>query len=81
MFKNKISTIVSKVKNVVKNKSKNLHEPLFKGNEIKYLNECIRSTFVSSSGKFVELFEKKIAKYTKSKNAVAVISIPIIIIL
>ncbi len=74
MFKNKISTIVSKVKNVVKNKSKNLHEPLFKGNEIKYLNECIRSTFVSSSGKFVELFEKKIAKYTKSKNAVAVIN-------
>ena len=49
MFKNKISTIVSKVKNVVKNKSKNLHEPLFKGNEIKYLNECIRSTFISAN--------------------------------
>ena len=30
-----------------------LHEPRFSGNEKKYLNECIDSTFVSSVGKFV----------------------------
>ena len=36
-----------------------LHEPRFAGNEKKYLNECIDSTFVSSVGKFVEEFEKK----------------------
>ena len=36
-----------------------LHEPRFLGNEKKYLNECIDSTFVSSVGKFVDLFEEK----------------------
>mgnify|MGYP001339989396 FL=1 len=74
MKKSKILTIVLKIKNVVKKKSKHLHEPIFRGNEIKYLKECIKSTFVSSTGKFVDLFEKKIASYTKSKNAVAIIN-------
>jgi perosamine synthetase len=48
-----------------------LHEPKFIGNEKKYLNQCIDSSFVSSVGKFVDEFEKKIAKYTGAKYAVA----------
>jgi len=48
-----------------------LHEPRFLGNEKKYLNECIDSTFVSSVGKFVDEFENKIASYTGAKYAVA----------
>lgn len=48
-----------------------LHEPRFLGNEKKYLNECIDSTFVSSAGKFVDSFEKKIANYTGAKYAIA----------
>ncbi len=48
-----------------------LHEPIFLGNEKKYVNECIESTFVSTVGKFVNEFEKKIAKYTGSKFAIA----------
>ena len=48
-----------------------LHEPRFIGNEKKYLNECIDSTFVSSVGKFVDEFEAKIASYTGAKYAVA----------
>jgi perosamine synthetase len=48
-----------------------LHEPIFIGNEKKYLNECIDSTFVSSVGKFVDEFEEKIANYTGAKYAVA----------
>jgi len=48
-----------------------LHEPKFVGNEKKYLNECIDSTFVSSVGKFVDKFEEKIASYTGSKYAIA----------
>ena len=48
-----------------------LHEPKFIGNEKKYLNQCIDSTFVSSAGKFVDKFEEKIAKYTGTKYAVA----------
>jgi perosamine synthetase len=49
-----------------------LHEPSFNGNEKKYLNECIDSTFVSSVGKFVDEFEKKFACFTGTNYAVAV---------
>ncbi len=48
-----------------------LHIPKFVGNEKKYLNECIQSTFVSSVGKFVDQFENKIAKYINVKYAIA----------
>ena len=48
-----------------------LHEPRFIGNEKKYLNDCIDSTFVSSTGNFIDEFEEKIAKYTGAKYAVA----------
>ena len=48
-----------------------LHEPKFLGNEKKYLNECIDSTFVSSVGKFVDKFEKDFALYVGSKYAIA----------
>jgi perosamine synthetase len=48
-----------------------LHEPKFLGNEKKYLNECVDSTFVSSVGKFVDKFEEKIANYTGVKYAIA----------
>ena len=48
-----------------------LHEPKFIGNEKKYLNQCIDTTYVSSVGKFVDQFEEKIAKYTGAKYAIA----------
>ena len=48
-----------------------LHKPRFIGNEKKYLNECIDSTFVSSVGKFVDEFEEKISDYTGAKYAIA----------
>jgi perosamine synthetase len=51
-----------------------LHEPVFCGNEKKYLNDCIDSTFVSSVGKYVDLFEKKVASYTGAKHAVATVN-------
>ena len=51
-----------------------LHEPKFIGNEKKYLNQCIDTTFVSSVGKFVDQFEEKIAKYTGAKYAIATIN-------
>jgi len=51
-----------------------LHAPLFIGNEKKYLEECIDSTFVSSVGKFVDLFENKIAEYTGAKKAVVCVN-------
>ena len=51
-----------------------LHEPLFFGNEKNYLKNTINKNFVSSSGEYVNKFEKKIMKYTKVKFAVAVVN-------
>jgi aminotransferase in exopolysaccharide biosynthesis len=51
-----------------------LHAPVFSGNEKKYLNECIDTTFVSSVGKFVDKIEKDIASYTGARYAVATVN-------
>ena len=69
-----IKNILNSVKLAVKQNSKKLHEPLFKGNEKKYLKKCIETGYVSYIGKYVNTFERKISKYTGSKNAVALIN-------
>lgn len=51
-----------------------LHEPIFLGNEKKYLEECINSTFVSYIGKFVGQFEREIEKITGSGHAIATVN-------
>ena len=48
--------------------------PKFIGNEKKYLEECIDTTFVSSVGPFVDRFEKDMAEYTGAKRAVVCVS-------
>lgn len=51
-----------------------LHVPCFIGNEKKYLNECIDTTFVSSVGKFVDRFEEMVQEYTGAKKAVVCVN-------
>ena len=51
-----------------------LSVPKFIGNEKKYLEECIDTTFVSSVGKFVDRFEENMALYTGAKKAVVCVS-------
>lgn len=51
-----------------------LHAPLFVGNEKNYLQDCIDSTYVSSVGKYVDLFEETMAEYTGAKKAVACVN-------
>jgi perosamine synthetase len=51
-----------------------LHEPYFCGNEWVYVKECIDTGWVSSVGKFVDLFEEKMAEFTGVKRAVAVVN-------
>lgn len=51
-----------------------LSVPKFVGNEKKYLEECIDTTFVSSVGKFVDRFEEDMACYTGAKKAVVCVS-------
>jgi aminotransferase in exopolysaccharide biosynthesis len=51
-----------------------LHEPIFEGNESRYLQDCIDSTYVSSVGKYVDRFEIELAKFTGAKYAVSVVN-------
>ncbi|EKO3783306.1 LegC family aminotransferase [Vibrio harveyi] len=51
-----------------------LHAPTFGGNEKAYVMETIESTFVSSVGKFVDDFERKIEAYTGTAKAVATVN-------
>lgn len=51
-----------------------LHAPNFSGNENKYTAETIKSTFVSSVGKFVDDFEEQIQEYTGAKRVVATVN-------
>ena len=51
-----------------------LHPPLFFGNEKKYINETIDSTYVSSAGKFVDKFEKSISSLTRTKYSIATVN-------
>jgi perosamine synthetase len=51
-----------------------LHEPVFRGNEKKYLEECIDSTYVSSVGPFVDKFEILINEITKTNKTTAVVN-------
>ncbi|PCJ26004.1 MAG: aminotransferase DegT [Flavobacteriales bacterium] len=51
-----------------------LHEPRFIGNEKKYLNDCIDSTYVSYVGEYVTKFEQQIIDYTGAKYAKATVN-------
>jgi perosamine synthetase len=51
-----------------------LHEPRFIGNEKKYIEECIDTTYVSSVGKFVGRFEDKVAEYTGAASAIVCVN-------
>ena len=51
-----------------------LSVPNIKGNEWKYVKECLDTEWVSSAGKFVDLFEKKMEQFTGSKYAVACVN-------
>ena len=51
-----------------------LHEPLFIGNERKYVLDAIDSTFVSSVGKYVNRFEDMMVEITGAKYAIALVN-------
>ena len=51
-----------------------LHVPTFIGNEEKYVGKTIKSTFVSSVGKYVDQFELDLASIIKVKRSVAVVN-------
>lgn len=71
----KATSIVDFVRDTYKtNEFIPLHAPTFAGNEKAYVMETIESTFVSSVGKFVDDFERKIEAYTGTAKAVATVN-------
>jgi perosamine synthetase len=72
MKKCNIEDVINFIRSIYRTDEIYLHEPRFVGNEKKYLQETIDSTFVSSVGPFVNLFEEKISRLTNTKRAVAV---------
>ena len=48
-----------------------LHEPVFTSLEREYVNDCIKSSWLSTSGKYIDKFESAIKKYTGAKHAIA----------
>lgn len=51
-----------------------LHEPRFWGNEKKYLNDTIDTTYVSSVGAYVNKFEEMMCALTGARYAVAIVN-------
>ena len=48
-----------------------LHEPYFFSDELKSLNSCVKSGWVSTGGQYVKQLENQISKFTKSKYSIA----------
>jgi perosamine synthetase len=49
-----------------------VYQPSLTGNEKKYVNDCLDSTWISSKGKYIPLFEEQFAKYINVKHAATV---------
>jgi aminotransferase in exopolysaccharide biosynthesis len=70
-----IKDTISFIQNIYKTKEfVPLHAPRFGGNEKKYLNETIDSTFVSSVGAYVDKIEEMMCVISNTKKAVAVVN-------
>ena len=69
-----LDDFIGRIKRVTGPETGGLHEPVFEGNEKKYLTECIDSGFVSSVGPFVTAFEESIRDFVGAQHAVAVVN-------
>ena len=49
-----------------------IYQPLLNGNEKKYVNECLESTWISSKGDFIQKFEKKFSDFIGCKHSTTV---------
>ena len=51
-----------------------VNEPLMSGNELKYVSDCINSSWISSAGSYLERFESEWAAYCGQKHGIGVSS-------
>ncbi len=66
--------VLSLLDDVLKGSSKplSLHEPELDQTDLEYVTNCVKSGWVSSVGKYVDEFERKLEEITGAKRAVAV---------
>ena len=69
-----IDKLINKLKTIKNGDFTPLHIPIFEGNEIEYVTDCIKSNFVSSVGEYVNRFEEAIAKFTGVKYAILTVN-------
>jgi aminotransferase in exopolysaccharide biosynthesis len=74
MYKDKYRKIIDFIKGLYKKDIVPLHEPIFVGNEEKYVLDTIKSSYVSSIGEYVNKVEKFMADFTGSKYAIATVN-------
>jgi len=72
--------LVSQIENIIRKASGIehgpivLHEPFFNGNERQYVVDCIDTNWVSTVGKFVNLFEQLLSRVTGVKHSIATVN-------
>ena len=71
---NSLDDFIGRIRQVTGPETGGLHEPLFDGNEKRYLAECIDSGFVSSVGQFVTAFEESVRDFVGAGHAVAIVN-------
>ena len=70
-----VEQVVSRLRKVLPPEDRvALHEPVFAGREWEYVRECLDTGWVSSVGRYVDEFERRLAEYTGVRHAVAVVN-------
>ena len=69
-----LDDFIGRIRRVTGPETGGLHEPVFAGNEKKYLAECIDTGFVSSVGPFVTAFEESVRDFIGAGHAVAIVN-------
>jgi perosamine synthetase len=66
--------ILEAVRSVIGTGAAVLHEPELGGQESRFVQDCLASTFVSTVGTYVPRFEQALVDYTGARHAVAVVN-------
>ena len=74
MKKNFVEEIIKVINKKFNKKKYFLHEPSFNTNDISHVVKCIRSSLVSTVGKYSDIFEKKLSQITNSKYVISTIN-------
>lgn len=69
-----LDDFIARIRQVTGSETGGLHEPVFAGNEKKYLADCVDSGFVSSVGAFVTAFEESVRDFVGAQHAVAIVN-------